>query len=171
MKVPIKISADRVVLRRHTLGDYFPFMRFMEDPDATRYLDFTEAEKTPKRVEELMNSVIESYKSENPIFSLTIADAHTNAYLGSCGLHPHEEGIEMFYTLIPKAQGQGIGTEAVRALVKHTFNEMKARRIVTRIVNENTPALKLAMRLGFVDDGEHSTGVRRLVLTSLQKLH
>ena len=164
------ISADRIVLRRHSLNDYFRFMRFMGDPDTIRYLNYGKAGKTSKQVEELLNSIIDSYDSDTPIFSLTIADSDTDGFLGSCSLTQYRDGVEMYYALLRDMPDPGVASETVRALSKYAYNELNVKKIVMRIASGDTPGIRFAKWLGFTEEGEHSGEVMRLVLTSFRKV-
>lgn len=63
----------------------------------------------------------------------------------------HEASVhqaEIGYTFDPKFQGQGLATEAVRALVDFAFREKGLHRIYGITDPRNTPSIKLMTRLG-----------------------
>ncbi|MFQ5758897.1 MAG: GNAT family N-acetyltransferase, partial [Candidatus Bathyarchaeia archaeon] len=55
--------------------------------------------------------------------------------------------------LNPAYWGQGIMTEALRAVLKHGFEKMELNRIQAIIDSKNTRSLKLVHRLGFKKEG------------------
>lgn len=154
MRVPHRIPTDRLVLRRHTLADVDPFAAFVADPEAVRHMAFTPEQKTRPGAERMLHWVIGAYDSPDPVFSLTIAERESDRYLGSCGLNPDPGGgLEIYYTVIPSEQRKGYATEAARAVVAYAFDELDADRLVAYVVPANVPSVRVAEKLGFVDDG------------------
>jgi RimJ/RimL family protein N-acetyltransferase len=152
MIVPERIQTNRLVLRRHRLEDLDAFIAFLGDAAATRYMAFTPEQKTPEGARQMLDYVIASYATDAAIFSLTIADPVTDRYLGSCGANPDGEDIEIYYTILPEFQGEGLATDAARALVEHLAAATPAR-IVAYVVEENAGSVRVAERLGFADAG------------------
>lgn len=150
--VPQSLETPRLVLRRHRPEDVEAFAVFLRDPDATRYLAFTPEEKTREGAQHLLGSVIASYATDAAILSLTIADARSDAYLGSCGASPDGDDVEIYYTVAPAHQGAGIATEAARALVGYVASRTPAR-MVAHVMPGNVASVRVAERLGFVDAG------------------
>ncbi len=50
-------------------------------------------------------------------------------------------------------QRQGIGSEAVKAVVKYAFEQLKLHRLEATIMLKNHPSLEFASSLGFVQEG------------------
>ncbi|REJ93037.1 MAG: N-acetyltransferase [Planctomycetota bacterium] len=153
MNVPHHILTPRLRLRRHTPADLDSFVEFLADDDSTRYMPFTAEQKTRAGAEQMLAWVIASYESQDPICSLTIADRETDEYLGSCGLSPDPDGVELYYTLLTRHRGRGLATEAAAALLQHLWTETDAHRAVAHVVVDNEPSIRVARRLGFVDAG------------------
>ena len=86
MKLPPVIETARLIIRRHLAEDREPFVQFMTDDEATRYLTFDAEQRTPEGAAKLFDYVLESYNTEDPVFALAIVDKETGAYVGSCGL-------------------------------------------------------------------------------------
>jgi [ribosomal protein S5]-alanine N-acetyltransferase len=64
-------------------------------------------------------------------------------------------GIEIGYTVYPEFRRQGYALEAVRALIAWAYQEHQVERFVLSISPENTPSLRIAERLGFIQIGSH----------------
>lgn len=164
MNVPERIESTRLVLRRHREADLEAFAAFLADENATRFMAFTEEQKSRNGARAMLNYVISAYSSEEPVFSLTIADPQSDEYLGSCGLQrlTDEEGFEIYYTILPEHQNVGLATEATKVLVDYVFDQTETDRLVAFVVPANIASLRVAEKLGFVDDGP----VRRQVSTA-----
>ena len=153
--MPDLLISERLVLRRHHSKDLDAFAGFMTHPTATAYMAFTPEQRTSDGACQMLDYVIDSYETDQPIFSLTIADPHDDSYMGSCGLQPLVEGdgVEVYYTVLPEQQNRGIATEAIRRLLEYLFEQTDTRRVVAYVAPENLPSVRVAQRLGFVDDG------------------
>ena len=64
------------------------------------------------------------------------------------------DAVEVGYTVFPEHRRQGIATEAVRALLEHTYAQ-GVGRVIASVSPENEPSLALVRRLGFVEVGRH----------------
>jgi ribosomal-protein-alanine N-acetyltransferase len=128
----------------------------MTDEEATLHLNFDKEQKTPEGARELLEYVVESYETTQPVFALAITERSNKAYLGSCGLSPladDPEGVECYFWLLPRYWGWGYATEAMRALLYFAFVEMGIARVVTNVPKENERARRVAENAGMVDIG------------------
>jgi RimJ/RimL family protein N-acetyltransferase len=155
MELPPTMETARLIIRRHLPEDMDPFVEFMTDEDATRFLDFDPAQKTPDGAAELLNYVVASYKSDDPVFALAVIDKETGAYIGSCGLSPlaDDEGVECYYSLLPKYWGWGFATEASLAMLYYAFEALELDLVVAYMNALNTKAWSVAQNLGMKDKG------------------
>ena len=55
--------------------------------------------------------------------------------------------------LDPKYQGKGYGSDAFRALIRHTFHELNLHRVYLQVIDFNERAIKMYEKLGFKTDG------------------
>ncbi|MEO1313019.1 MAG: GNAT family N-acetyltransferase [Pseudomonadota bacterium] len=74
----------------------------------------------------------------------------TGEALGGCGI-VHPDGWpshELTWWLMPIARGQGIAAEASRAVLTYAYDTLGWPVVETHMRDENTPARRLATRLG-----------------------
>lgn len=57
------------------------------------------------------------------------------------------------YSTAKMSQRQGIGTEAVQAVIAYAFNKLKLHRLEVTIMAKNYPSLAFASSLGFLQEG------------------
>jgi RimJ/RimL family protein N-acetyltransferase len=71
--------------------------------------------------------------------------------IGDIGIHFMEDGyqIEIGYTLSPEHQGNGYALEAVKAIIKYAFTELKKHRIIASVDPDNIQSVKILERIGF----------------------
>jgi len=150
MKIPERLETERLIIRPFLAEDFELFYKFMSDRNATKYMIFTEENKTYDGAKKLVEDTIKSYNTDKPLFALTIADRNTNQFLGSCGVAPLEkEGeVECYYIILPEYWGRGLATEALKKLIEYTFLELKMSKISAFIFPENKASIAVAKKAG-----------------------
>jgi RimJ/RimL family protein N-acetyltransferase len=87
---------------------------------------------------------------------LVIADAETDRFLGSVGIHrinPEEGRCDIGYFLAPWARGRGTMTRAVRLLSGWIFETLPLERIEITIEPANAASRAVAERAGYELEG------------------
>ena len=75
--------------------------------------------------------------------------------LGACGVHRIDWSVpamESGYWLRPDAEGQGFTTEAVRLLMRFSFDHLRAERLEIRCDAQNTRSAAVPTRLKFAHE-------------------
>ncbi len=148
MKIPQKIETNRITIRKFRATDKKRFLDFMRDEVSTRYLMFTEEQKTEEGASELFEFILNAYESETPIFSMAI-ETHEYGYVGSCGVSQIEEKIwECYYSLNREFLKKGIATESLKALIDYCFNELQIDELRAYMSPENPDSSRVAERCG-----------------------
>lgn len=126
--INLPIVSERVVVRRFTPTDIDGYLSFMLDEDSTRFLAFNDEQKTESGARDLFFYVLESYESPDIVHAYAIADAATDAYLGSCGFAPYDDGIvECYYAINCNHRGKGFAVEAMGVLVAELTTSVEVR--------------------------------------------
>lgn len=76
-------------------------------------------------------------------------------FAGHIGFHvgPDAEGsVEVGYTVFPVFRGMGVATEATLGLIAWA-REQGVQKVIASIAPTNTPSLRVAEKLGFVQTG------------------
>jgi len=156
MIIPPSIKTQRLIIRRHVPEDLEPMRSFFSDEEATRLLDMTPEQKTEEAVHSLLDAVIASYDSGEPIFAMAIVEKEWGKFVGSCGMAPDdlEPGeIQIFYVILPEYQGRGFASEAAAGLVDHAFTKLGVERLFASMAAENATSVKVAEKLGMTFEG------------------
>jgi [ribosomal protein S5]-alanine N-acetyltransferase len=148
MKFPV-LHTERLILREMQPNDKEHFINFMTNKSCTRYLVFSEEQKTRKGARRLFDYILNSYHSNEPVLALTIALKDKNEMIGSVGASPIEtSGVyECYYTLFPEMTGHGYATEATQRLIQFLFQNQKATEIRAYMHSENIASQQVAERL------------------------
>ena len=101
----------------------------------------------------MLEYVTASYETDQQVFSF--ADFSTDVYVGSGGIQPleDEDAVEVYYTVVPEFQGQGLAMEAVRQLITYIWEDTDVQIAVALLVAEDVPQARVALKLGSTDNG------------------
>lgn len=91
------------------------------------------------------------------LFFFLLTEKETGLPIGECGFHTwtaSHNRAEVFYGMRNENhKRKGYMTEALEAVLKFGFTELKLHRIEALIAAENEPSLKLLLRYGFTKEG------------------
>lgn len=118
-------------------------------------------------------------RSRKDVVIFGIRRAHDHHLVGSCQLHSidllHRSAELQIRIGVPSAVGQGIGTAACRALLRHAFEDLNLRRVYLHVLATNAAARHVYEKVGFVTEGVANNAVfidgqwRDLVMMAIQR--
>lgn len=147
------LEGKRVVLRRVRGSDAAGIYSSYSDPDTMRYIG------TPLDDPECIQGIVEDYSlghEQGTSLVWAIEDKASGEFTGTAGFESFsflDCCAETGFTLLKEYRGQGYMTEAMEAIIVFAFGELRLNRIEVRIHPENSPAVRLAERLGFKLEG------------------
>lgn len=131
------LRGERVVLRPATPDDVTMLLRMHEEPSVARWWGPQLEEEVRERVARPGFLIVES----------------GGTFIGLIQFHEETDedfrhaGIDV--SLTTAAQGQGLGTDAVRTLAAHLFEECGHHRIVIDPAADNSAAIRCYSKVGF----------------------
>ncbi|MCM1217455.1 MAG: GNAT family N-acetyltransferase [Lachnospiraceae bacterium] len=79
-----------------------------------------------------------------------IYELTTTAFIGCCGLRPHQENsYEIGFHLLPEFWGKGYATEAAKAVITYAFTRLSADKLFAGHNPKNVNSPRILARLGF----------------------
>lgn len=147
------LATERLVLREVRVSDAADVLVFRGDPVVQRFDDpviHTEAEAVT-----FIHALHEEYRSGDGI-SWGVALAEQDIVVGAVGLHlwdRYHRHAEAGYGLARAYWGQGLASEALRAILRFGFEQMDLNRIYARTIADNHGSVRLLERLGFTREG------------------
>jgi len=129
-----------------------------------KWLPWVDSTDSPAVTESVIASWEKDYDNGNDV---VLGIFENGKYVGNIGLHslkrPNRSGM-VGYWLSENAQGRGIVTDCVRALMDFGYGTLDLNRIYVHCAADNTKSRAVPEKLGFVQegilqDGEHLYGV------------
>ena len=147
------LTTERLTLREPLPGDAADYFVAGSDPVVQRY-----NAPTMQKVEEaeaLIEEVRDEYSKQEGI-SWMVTLNNSDTVLGLFGFyhwsHNHRR-TEIGYALARAWWGQGIGTEAVQAMIRFGFEEMNLHRIYASTIADNHESVRMLEKIGFIREG------------------
>lgn len=150
------LTTQRLVLRELQLSDAADVLVFRGDPYVQRYngsvyADVAEAEASIKRAHA-------TYQEQEGV-GWAVTFKNNNTVMGAFGIHDWSWGhrrAEIGYDLARSYWGQGIASEALKAILRFGFEQMNLNHIYAGTIADNHESVRLLENAGF-----HRDGIRR----------
>jgi RimJ/RimL family protein N-acetyltransferase len=123
------LTTQRLRLRPRTMADLDACVAMDLDPNVHRFI-YSQPPDPAERREQVRARIAAGWPASGGIWVVEWRDAPD--FLGWCGLFPLEDSglIEIGYRYVTSAWGQGIATEAARAVLDHGFRALAFDPIV-----------------------------------------
>ena len=145
-----ELREERVLLRPLDRSDLRRCVAWFNDPEVTHYL----ARDGPLTFDE-EERWFANYKAKTDelIFAITVDGQH----IGNVGLHAIDRSngrADVGIMIGEKAfWSQGHGTDALRAILRYAFRELRLNKVSLDVIDYNERAIRVYERLGFVREG------------------
>ena len=169
MTTRISIETDRLILRTVTLDD-------VEKVSLSWKLD--EGPISREEAERQVNWMLDNHhRNTSGCFThlcLAIIHKETLEFIGWCGLDHRKKNTEnpvLFYLLKASCWGQGLATEAARALIEYAFCELGLTKIDSATAFENIASKRVMEKIGMRYVGLDEEGGHSFTLTREEYIH
>lgn len=149
---PIAIKTDRLLLRRWQASDVEPMSRINADPEVMRWIGsgaVVDAKRTQRAIERW-----EAEWDDRGFGLFAVEQRSTRELLGFTGLSVPSflpevlPAVEIGWRLSRAAWGQGLATEAARAVLAFAFGERELERVVSIAQVGNDASVRIMSKLG-----------------------
>ena len=152
---PVKIEADRVLIRELSESDWVRIQEYASDEKVVRYE--TWGPNSENQTKEFLSSAIKaSQESPRQVFELAVILRDTDALIGTCGIRIQDKtnrAGDIGYTLRKDHWGQGLGTEVAQALIQFGFSQLKLHRIWATCHVNNKASARVLEKAGMQREG------------------
>jgi [ribosomal protein S5]-alanine N-acetyltransferase len=145
------LRTERLLLREPALADAPAVLVFRGDPRVQRFND--EPLRDVGAAEAFIRFLRADSAADNRRHLAITADGEV---VGLIGLHTwqhHHQRAELGYEMAVFRWGQGIASEAARAVIDYGFTDMRLHRIQAHTIAGNHRSVRLLERLGFHREG------------------
>jgi RimJ/RimL family protein N-acetyltransferase len=144
------LQTERLLLRHFIPGDLEALFEMYRDPQVRRF--FPDGTLTYEETREEMEWYFNGHP-QHPELGLWAAVLRASGRLvGRCGLLPWtidgREEVEIAYLIDKASWGQGLGTEAARAIRDYAFEQLGLTRLICLIDEHNQASIRVAEKLG-----------------------
>ena len=152
----IILETERLLFRHPVMDDLSDLFAFYSDPNVIKHIPDAPGtyEDTREELEWFMNG-----HPKFPELGLwATIYKETGQFIGRCGLLPwtidgqHE--VEVAFALSKAYWGQGLATEAARAIVQYGFEHLKLARLICLIDHDNKASINVATKIGMTFEKE-----------------
>ncbi len=152
-------ASERLSFRRWTAADLPLAMSLWGDSDFMRLIDARGGLPQEAVLATLRRH--EAYDREHGVQYWPVFRRGTDEHVGCCGLRPREgeAGVyELGYGVRTGYAGQGLASEAARAVVDHAFGPLGATGLFAGHHPDNAASRRVLQRLGFVHTHDEPYG-------------
>lgn len=165
------LETERLILRRLESTDLDSLFALYRDPEIRRY--FPEGVLTLEETKEELEWFLNGHPAHPEIGLWATIHKGSNQFIGRCGLLPwtidEQQEVEVAYLLAKEYWGQGLGTEAAKALVQYGFEQLNLSRLICLIDRDNRASIKVATKIGMKFEKEGIDEKGPFLLYSIKK--
>ena len=174
--LPESVRTERLVLRPHRSDDVDDLLVFHADPEIVRYVpwEVMDRDAVVAFVEKRMGLV---RADEDGAWVVCAIESRTGATAGTVigeVLLKREDAAagtaELGYAIAAHAQGAGLASEAVVAMLELGRAAFGVREVHAIVDERNAASIRLLKRLGFVLDGPHPDEVEQQLVRYVRVL-
>lgn len=148
------LCTERLLLRPIASSDVDALHAFWIDPSVRKYLWDNEI-ISRETVEEIVRASERCFDEiGSGLFAIEL-NAKRGELVGFCGLRRMDgsDQVELLYGILPRYWGEGLVTEAAKAVLHHGFDSCGLERIMGATHTPNQRSVRVMQRLGMVFDG------------------
>lgn len=164
MVVPMKVSdvfddlpaveTERLLLRKMTLDDAEDMFRYASDPEVTRYTTW-EPHRSLEESRQFVQATVDAYGA-GEVRNWGVVHKKDKRMIGTAGFiwwRTDSASAEVGYAMARDYWGRGLMTEAVKAIVRFGFEQMKLNRIAACCDAGNSASARVLEKVGMLCEG------------------
>jgi RimJ/RimL family protein N-acetyltransferase len=149
---PETIKTERLILRKPRMEDAAAiFESYAQDPEVKRYMVW-KAHKDVRETEQFISTCLRLWQKGRD-FAYAITLKKSNQLIGMIALHPMKLKVEVGYGLARSYWGQGIMTEALRAVIAWALAQPGIYRVQATCDVENFGSARVMEKAGMTREG------------------
>jgi RimJ/RimL family protein N-acetyltransferase len=173
MATPYKIilETQRLILRHQVITDLDDPWALYCDPEITQYIP--DAPRSREEAKEELEWHMNGHPRHSELGLWATIHKGTGKFIGRCGLLPWtidgQNEVEVAYTIAREHWGQGLATEAARAIVHYGFEKLNLSRLISLIDSENVASRRVAEKIGMAFEREGHDEIGPFLIYSINR--
>lgn len=149
----VTIETSRLTGRQIAASDWDFFHTLQTDPQVMYYVADIPSDEA---IRAAFTSRLPLWSPQSPHWlCLVVAEKATGKKLGLTGyIHRDTDCAEVGFLFAPDAQGQGFGTESLKAVCDYAFREGGIKRLIATVTAGNLASRSLLEKVGFTLEQE-----------------
>jgi ribosomal-protein-alanine N-acetyltransferase len=158
-----EIETSRLRFRILSPADLESLQLIFKDPEVMKYLGAEPgATLSTTETEDVLERMIDFW-SRHGFGRWAVLNKRDDQFIGLCGFRLLDSIPELFYLFAKENWGQGLATEAAKAVVRYGFEELGFERIMAATRHANIGSIKVLTKIGMRYEKEIShSGVKAL---------
>lgn len=144
------LETPRLLLRHLVMADLDELYALYRDPEITKYIP--DAPRSREEAQEELEWHMHGHPKYPELGLWATIHKETGKFIGRCGLLPWEidgqHEVEIAYTIARVYWGQGLGSEAARAILQYGFEKLNLARLICLVNEDNIASQKVAEKIG-----------------------
>lgn len=147
MKIPI-LETNRLILRGFSENDFEAYAEMCSDSEVMNYISTGKMLTKEESWRSLAFLIGRWHLKEYGMWA--VEEKNSGNFVGRVGLFNLEgwPGVEVGWTLVKSAWGQGYATEAAKISVQWGFEHTNTKELISLIIPENLASIKVSERIG-----------------------
>ena len=147
------LETERLLLRRVSSDDVNEIMELRGNPETMKYIPRPLVTNTDEALAhiKMIDDKIEANEGINWAITLK-GNPKLIGVIGHYRIQPENHRCEIGYMILPQYNGQGIVTEAVKAVLQYGFDDLQMHSIEGVIDPDNIASEKVLLKNGFVKE-------------------
>ncbi len=148
------LSDGIVTLRPFRADDASAIAAACQDPEIQRWIPIIPVPYTEADARRFILMTLQAWH-DGSSYEFAIADATTDDYIGSIGLHlgPNARRHAVGYLVAPEARGRGVAVRALQLITRWGFSDLGIERLALWTLPGNVASQKVADKAGFRFEG------------------
>jgi ribosomal-protein-alanine N-acetyltransferase len=148
------LHTPRLALRPLDRGDSAAMHGLMSDPEVMAYWDVPQIDD-PQLTERIIQGHLQAMEGGRS-YSWAMLSQGDQAFVGCCDLSEIDRWhhrAEIGFIIDRRYWGDGLATEALRAVIDHAAQHLRLKRLYARAHLGNLRSVRLLRKLGFAQEG------------------
>lgn len=149
-----EILTERLLLRKMSRKDAFDMYEYSRNPEVTKYLTW-DIHPSLEFTRNYLKYIEKQYK-ERKFYDWALVLRDNNKMIGTVGYTRFDipsSSAEVGYVLNPDYWGMGLAAEALKAVIKFSFENLSLNRVEARYMSDNYSSRRVMEKCGMIYEG------------------